>query len=264
MTAPLARLDQRLGSPVSRATHRLGTRPARAARGLRWGTWLAVVVLTLAVLAAGVYVVTAILGSLLGGRTTPIAVEWLYIGALLTAAVLGVAIAFVVWALGVIVFRRYWRAHTITATAVTVLLGALPGELESGPGRVSYLDKQGQRSSGSVHDILVVVDPADPAGVESSRGLRRRTPGPPRAGAPTRCPTTSRSAWSFRRMPLRGRSEAWSFVEPPTTTGGTSLESVGRIAPTESAPPPARTSLLSTLRASLTSPGATAHAAPSH
>ena len=100
-----------LGIPGEPGDARAGNTTGERAARLRWGTWLGVVVLTLAVLAAGVYVVTAILGSLLGGRTTPIAVEWLYIGALLTAAVLGVAIAFVVWALGVIVFRRYWRAH---------------------------------------------------------------------------------------------------------------------------------------------------------
>ena len=149
---------------------------------------------------------------------------------------------------------------------MTVLLGvALLDSSNPDPGEVSYLDKQGQRSSGSVHDILVVVDPADPAGRELARfasanlwtASRRRTDTVPYDVAFGVVVPTDAG--------LRDRSEAWSFVEPPTTDRRHFARVGGAYRSDRVAAPPARIRRCSARCAHhSTSPGATAHAARSH
>ncbi len=247
------RLDRRLGEPLGTLVQRLRTRPENELRGLRWVTWLGIVLLTVGLLLGAILVVTDVLGSRLAGRTTPISVEWLYIGAGLSAAVLLLVVAFLVWSLDAVVLRRHLPARVvITPGVIVVLLAMMLLSSSPVPGELSYQDKEGMRRSGSVHDVLLVVDPADPAAQELAKFVaanlwtlsRRRSDTVPYDVAFGVVRPTDRA------LPVR--ASAWSFVEPPTSVRRHFLESVAALAPAK--PPPATgaySSLFSGLRASV-------------
>jgi hypothetical protein len=247
-----SRLDRRFGSPVGRLVDRLRSRPANELRLLRGVTRLGIVALTLLAVAGAVIVVTDALGWLLRGRSTPLAVEWLYVGAAVSGAALVLVIAFVGWSLGVVVFRQHWPRGTVSVGIVGLLLAALFLSARPVPGQEDFADKEGTRRAGSIHDVLVVVDPADAAGRELARFAAANLWTASRVRSDTVPYDVAFAVATPAGDAPAGRREAWLFLEPPTSVRRHFLESMAQIAPAD--PPPATgaySSLFSDLRASM-------------
>ena len=251
MTDALLALDRRLGDPVASSAQRV---PARL-RGLllcvpRFNAWLAVVIATLLGLALMIYLVSGWLGYALAGRKTPVAAEWLYAGAFVTATIAVLVLAFWIRALGRLVFLSRWRRRSCTTVAVlAVLVGVallstpeVPGELDGGGARAKL---EGGRSS----DVLVVVDPADPAGRELAEYVRGSLPtlAAPRADA---LPFDVASGVVTPVDPALEESlDPWTVVEPPTANRRHFLDSVAAVAPRDGGRATARyAALLASLR----------------
>src|SRR5215218_5535528 len=162
----LLALDRRLGEPFARAARRV---PAWLRGALlcvpRFNAWLAAVIVTLLGLALAIYFVSGWLGAALAGRTTPVAAEWLYLGAFITATVAVLVLAFWIWELARVVLLRRLRARTCAAGALfAVLVGIALLSTPEVPGEAAGGQEAAKREGGRATDVLVVVDPADPAG----------------------------------------------------------------------------------------------------
>jgi hypothetical protein len=233
ITEALLALDRRLGEPVGSLARRVPPVVRTALLCVpRFNAWLAVVIATLVVLAGAVVVVSGWLGSALAGRTEPIAAEWLYAGALATATVVTLVIAFWIGALGRLLFLRHWRKRTcLTAGLVAVL--AVIGLLSTPevPGELNVEGERGKLEGGRPVDVLVVVDPADPAAQELA-GYVRSDIAALAAQRPGALPYEVALGLATPVDPALGAGAGeWTVVEPPTFNRRHFLDSVAAVAP---------------------------------
>jgi hypothetical protein len=231
----LLALDRRLGEPFARTARRV---PARVRDALlyvpRFNAWLAAVIVCLLGLALAIYVVSGWLGAALAGRTTPVAAEWLYLGAFITATVAALVLAFWIWELGRVVLLHRLRARTCATGAVlAVLVGIgllstpeVPGELAGG-------QEAAKREGGRATDVLVVVDPADPAGRQLADYVRGELQAlaAPRGDALAYEVALGLAAPADPALATGG--DPWTVLEPPTANRRHFLDSVAAVAPGE-------------------------------
>ena len=234
VVAPLRRATGRLGRPFAAIAARVDRLLERAERlhvAVRIAIWLAVVVATLVMLAIGVYVVSGWMGAVLAGRTKPLALEALYLGALATATLLTVVIAFWIAALGRLAFCRRWRPRTVL-TAALLVVGCLIG-LMSTPSvpRELDVDQQTRVEGKRPVDVLVALDPADPAGqelAEAARSDRAELAAPRHDALPF---DVALGLVTPVDPALADEAEPWTVLEPPAHRFGHFLDSLALVAP---------------------------------
>jgi hypothetical protein len=234
VVAPLRGAAAWVGRPLAALARRLDGLLARVERwhvAIRVALWLAIVAATLVLLALGAYLVSGWMGAVLAGRTKPLALEALYAGALASATVLTVVLGLWIAALGLLVFRARWRPRTVL-TAALLVVGVLIG-LMTTPSvpRQLELDDQTRAEGERRIDVLVAVDPADPAGQELAELVRssRATLTRPRTNA---LPFDVALGLTMPPDPAIAKDAApWTVVEPPTDRLGHFLDALALIPP---------------------------------
>jgi hypothetical protein len=231
----LLALDRRLGEPFARAARRV---PAWLRGALlcvpRFNAWLAAVIVTLLGLALAIYLVSGWLGAALAGRTTPVAAEWLYLGAFITATVAVLVLAFWIWELARVVLLRRLRARTCAAGALfAVLVGIALLSTPEVPGEAAGGQEAAKREGGRATDVLVVVDPADPAGRQLADYVRADVAS---LAAPRKDALPYEVAFGLAAPAdpaLDAAGDPWTVLEPPTGNRRHFLDSVAAVAPRE-------------------------------
>jgi hypothetical protein len=232
----LGALDARFGGHGAAAIGRVPHRVVGALRlVLRALLWLGVVLVSLLVLGGLIYLVSGVLGSALAGRTTPIDVEWLYLGAILTAAVLVLVLAIWIREFGLIVRRAHWRKRTAIVPALfLVALGTAALSVREVPGESAVTDAgrlDGRRGT----DILLVVDPADPAGRELTDYLRADPSVPADHRTDTLAPDVGFGLVEPVDPALPSGSEPWTVLWPPTANRRHFRDLAASVAPRDGA-----------------------------
>lgn len=235
----MRKLDGLLGGPVASLERRMSAGQLKALLySLRFLAWLGLVIATVLVLTLGVYVASGWLGHALAGRTTPIAIDWFYIGAFAAAAGATLVLGFWIRALGWLLFRRRWRKRTCTKGALLGMCGlvALLSTPEI-PGEIDLERDRGKLEGGRSVDVLVVVDPADRAGRKLSDLVRSDLAAlaKPRPDALPFDTAAGLATPVDPALELGPDAGAWTVLEPPTSNRRHFLDSVASVAPRKGA-----------------------------